>query len=286
MIARVGATSHGGHGANGVYAGHGGVHKVTVKGQVLRVAIRRGNSNQPPLLLMNGIGVNLELLEPFVNELDQEREVVRFDVPGIGGSPLPATPYTFPMLAHLVAGMLDQLGYKRVDVLGVSWGGALAQQFALQCPARCRRLILASTATGLTMIPGRPDVLARMMTPERYTEPNFLHEADPDISDEGLKKETEAVRMAAPALRAGFSAGYLYQMMASLGWTSLPWLWLIRQPTLILAGDEDPVVPPVNAKLMKSLIARSRLYIYKGGHMGILTHCKEIAHVVDQFLSA
>src|SRR5579863_6832616 len=112
---------------------------ITVRGQRLRVAIRKGDGTRTPLLLLNGIGVNLEVLQPFVNTLDPAIEVIRFDVPGVGGSPAPIIPYRFPVLAWLVSKMLDQLGYKQVDVLGVSWGGALAQQFAVQNPRRCRR---------------------------------------------------------------------------------------------------------------------------------------------------
>ena len=262
-----------------------GVRMITVNNQRLRVAIDPGNGSHNPLLLMNGIGVNLELFQPFVDTLDPAREVIRFDVPGIGGSPTPAMPYSLPSLAHLVAQMLDHLGYKQVDVLGVSWGGALAQQFALQHGSRCRRLILASTSTGLTMIPGRLDALARMATPQSYTEPSYLKEADPDLSSEELQSEYEIVREAAPALRLGGSHGYLYQLLAGVGWTSLPWLWLIRQPTLILAGNKDPIVPPINAKIMQRLIPRSKLYIFNGGHMGLLTHTKELAHIVEQFLT-
>jgi len=262
-----------------------GVRVITVNNQRLRVAIRPGNGSRNPLLLMNGIGVNLELLQVFVDALDPAREVIRFDVPGIGGSPSPAMPYTFLSLAHLVAQMLDHLGYTQVDVLGVSWGGALAQQFALQHSPRCRRLILASTSTGMTMIPGRLDALTRMATPRSYTEPSYLKEADPDLSSEGLQWESEVVREAAPALRLGGSRGYLYQLLAGMGWTSLPWLWLIRQPTLILAGNEDPILPPINAKIMQRLIPRAKLYIFSGGHMGLLTHTRELAHVVEQFLT-
>jgi len=79
-----------------------GVRVITVNNQRLRVAIRPGNGSRNPLLLMNGIGVNLELLQVFVDALDPAREVIRFDVPGIGGSPSPAMPYTFLSLAPLV----------------------------------------------------------------------------------------------------------------------------------------------------------------------------------------
>ena len=81
-------------------------------------------------------------------------------------------------------------------------------------------------------------------------------------------------------------AGYLYQLAAGAGWTSLPFLPLIRQPTLILSGDDDPLIPLVNARLMRSLIPRSQLHVYHGGHLGLVTEAAELAPVVDRFLTA
>src|SRR6266487_1815470 len=98
---------------------------IIIDRQRLRIAIRPGNGTRTPLLLMNGIGVNFEVLQPFVDALDPAIEVIRFDVPGTGGSPAPRIPYRFSAHARLVTKMLDQLGYQQVDVLGVSWGGAL-----------------------------------------------------------------------------------------------------------------------------------------------------------------
>src|SRR6266702_8336146 len=162
------------------------VRTVTVGGQQLRVAIRPG-PNEPgrpprhPLLLINGIGARLELLEPFVAALDPAVEVIRFDPPGVGGSPLPPGPYRFTGLCRLIAGMLTELGYDRVDVLGISWGGGVAQHFAAFQRARCRRLVLVSTATGMLMVPARPAVLARMITPRRYLDPGYLQRVAADL---------------------------------------------------------------------------------------------------------
>jgi len=140
-----------------------GTRTITVSGQRLRIAIRSGDGTRPPLLVMNGLGANLELLRPFVEALDPAIEVLCFDVPGVGGSPPPALPYRFVTLAWLVVRMLDQLGYAQVDVLGISWGGGLAQQFAVQHGTRCRRLVLGSTAMGALMVPGRPAGLAAVI---------------------------------------------------------------------------------------------------------------------------
>src|SRR6266550_5564742 len=164
---------------------------ITVGEQRLRIAIRSGNSTRTPLLLMNGFGVNFEVLQPFVDALNPAIEVMRFDVPGTGGSPAPLIPYRFSAHARLVAEMLDQLGYQQVDVLGVSWGGALAQQFALQYPRRCRRLILVSTGTGALMVPGRPSVLAKIATPRRYQDPAYLAHIAAAIYGGKVRKQPE-----------------------------------------------------------------------------------------------
>ena len=79
--------------------------------------------------------MRLEAFQPFVDALDPAIEVIRFDAPGVGGSQLPNLPYRFTTLALLLREMLHNLGHQQADVLGISWGGGLAQQFAL-----CKRV--------------------------------------------------------------------------------------------------------------------------------------------------
>ncbi len=264
-----------------------GTRTIIVDGQRLRVDIRPGNGTRTPLLLMNGFGVNFEVLQPFVDALDPAIEVIRFDVPGTGGSPAPLIPYRFSMHALLVTKMLDQLGYRRqVDALGVSWGGALAQQFAFQYFRRCRRLILVSTATGALMVPGRPWALAQMATPRRYQDPAYMAQNAGEIYGGKMRTRPELAHEFARTVRSGGLQGYLYQMLGGVGWTSVPWLPFLRQPTLILHGDDDPLVPLVNAKIMHRLIPHSKLYIFHDGHLGLGTSARELAQVVEQFLTA
>src|SRR5712691_3832006 len=150
------------------------VRTLTIRGRALRVAVREGNGQLPPLLLCNGIGASLELLQPFVDVLEPRRAIIRFDLPGVGGSPPPVLPYHMTMLAPMLAGLLDQLGHQQADVLGISWGGGLAQQFALRCPSRVRRLVLVATGTGALMVPAHPRVLLRMLTPRRYRDAGYV----------------------------------------------------------------------------------------------------------------
>ena len=259
---------------------------IIIDGQPLRIAIRSGEGTRTPLLLLNGMEINLEVLQPFVDALDPAIEVIRFDVPGTGGSPAPTIPYRFSALARLVAQMLNQLGYQQVDVLGVSWGGGLAQQFAYQYPERCRRLILVSTGTGALMVPGNPSALVKIATPRRYKDPARMAQIAGEIYGGKVRKQPELARKFAETAHAGSRLGYLYQLLGPAGWTSVPWLHRIRQPTLILHGDEDPLVPPVNAKIMHRLIPHSKLYIFHDGHLGLGTSAQELAQVIDQFLSA
>jgi poly(3-hydroxyalkanoate) depolymerase len=264
------------------------LRSIVVAGRQLRVAVRHGDGTRVPLLLFNGIGASLDLLQPFVDALDPALEVIRFDVPGVGGSPLPARPYRFTGLCRLTAQMLTTLGYdEAVDVLGISWGGGVAQHFALTARRRCRRLVLVSTATGAIMVPARPAVLVRMITPRRYLDPGHLQQVAPTLYGGTARDDPEFVSaMMHGQSRVGSPRGYLYQLAAGAGWTSLPFLPLLRQPTLILSGDDDPLIPLANAKLLRRLIPNARLHIYHGGHLSLVTEAAELAPAVDAFLTA
>jgi len=275
------------------------VELVAVRNRTLRIAVRSaqaaaGSPARPPLLLCNGIGGCLELLQPFVDALGPDREVIRFDLPGIGGSP-PSAPYHLTTLPWLVAGLLDVLGHRRADVLGISWGGGLAQQLAAACPLRVRRLVLVATGTGMLMVPARPKVLRHLLTPQRYRDPGYAVRMAAEIYGGTLRTHPDRARellhptapnpaVPNPAGPTGPRRGYYYQLLAGVGWTSIPWLAALDQPTLVLAGDDDPVVPLVNARLMHRLLRRSTLHIYPGGHLELIASPWMLAPLVEKFL--
>ncbi|HUB39573.1 MAG TPA: poly(3-hydroxyalkanoate) depolymerase [Streptosporangiaceae bacterium] len=271
-----------------------GLRTVAIGGQLVRVAVRPGRhrwrgkpASTPPLLLINGIGASLELLQPFVDELDPALEVIRFDVPGVGGSPLPATPYRFTGLCRLISQLLAELGHDSADVLGISWGGAVAQHFAAFQRTHCRKLVLVSTATGMIMVPAAPSVLARMATPRRYTDRGYLASVAGDLYGGSARTDPALVTAAMNEHnRVGSARGYLYQLAAGLGWTSVPFLPLLRQPTLVLSGDDDPIIPLANARLMRALIPDAQLRVFHGGHLGLVTEAPQLAPVVSEFLAA
>jgi poly(3-hydroxyalkanoate) depolymerase len=260
---------------------------LTVGGRSLRVSVREGTPGWPPLLLCNGIGVSLELFQPFVDVLDSRRPVIRFDLPGVGGSPGPVRPYHLTTLPSLLAGLLDQLGYQEADVLGISWGGALAQQFALSRPGRVRRLVLVATAPGVIMVPASPSVLLRMLSPRRHRDPDFAARVAGELYGGSARENPIVARdLLHATTRLGPAWGYYYQLLAAAGWTSLPFLPRLRTPTLILAGDDDPIIPVVNARIMHRLIPDSALHVYSGGHLELAADAGRLAAVVQAFLNA
>jgi poly(3-hydroxyalkanoate) depolymerase len=206
---------------------------VDLDGQTIRTAVRPGKPHLTPLLIFNGIGANLELVFPFVEALDPDLEVIAFDVPGRRLVDA-RHPYRFPGLAKLTARMLDYLDYGQVNVIGVSWGGALAQQFAHDYPERCKKLVLAATAAGAVMVPGKPKVLWMMASPRRYIQPSHVIRIAPMIYGGAFRRDPDLACTTPPrcARRASWattgscspgSAG-----PASTGCTrssSRPWYW-------------------------------------------------------------
>jgi poly(3-hydroxyalkanoate) depolymerase len=262
------------------------VRYLDVDGVRLRVAIR--GTGQPLLLLM-GIGGNLEMWEPFEAALDSRAvQTITVDAPGTGGSTGYPLPRRMPGLARTMDAMLGALGYSSVDALGVSFGGVLAQQLAHQAPGRIRRLVLAATGPGLGGVPGSPRVLWRMATPRRYRQPDYFRRIAGDIYGGEARRDPDTALHGSLArfTRPPSLGGYLSQVYAITGWTSIPWLHRLRQPTLVLAGDDDPIVPLVNGYLLGRLIPGARLHVIRGGgHLFILERPTETARLVTTFLA-
>jgi poly(3-hydroxyalkanoate) depolymerase len=256
---------------------------MSVGGQELMVAVKRGRESRPPLLLFNGIGANWQLAKPFLEALTETTAII-FDIPGIGGSPLPKRPYRPSGMARLGARLVSDLGYDKVDIAGVSWGGGIAQQFAYQYPQLCRRLVLCATSPGAIMVPGSPQAILRMATPRRYLDKDYMRKIAPDLYGGAFRKDPSMIGRHAEAMFGPRGMGYVYQLLAMVGWTSLPWLSAVRQPTLILMGRDDPLVPVANGHILARLIPNSRLEVIDDGHLFIVAQPVETARRIEPFL--
>ena len=253
-----------------------------VGGRTLRVARWRWNqpSEHLPILFFNGIGANIEAVAPLAEALT-ERPFIMFDMPGVGGSPEPLVPYNPFTMSWIANQLLKRFGAPMVDVMGISWGGAMAQNFTLQHPSHVRRLVLAATTAGMIMVPGNPAALTKMANPRRYVDAAFMEEHFRTLYG-GLTggKAEHISRLTPPTPR-----GYVYQLLCMLGWTSVPALPFLKKETLIMMGDEDQIVPPINGRMLESLIPNSRLEIFEnGGHLFMLTHREQTISSLRGFL--
>lgn len=254
-----------------------------VGNQKLRTAVwtgvDKGVGKRTPLLFFNGIGANLEIAQAFADHFTG-RDIITFDMPGIGGSPDPKIPYRPWWAAKAAKEILLKHGYDKVDVLGVSWGGGMAQQFAFQYKKMTNRLILCATSPGTIMVPGNIRALSKMASPKRYINKDYLAEHFETLygdSEEGLGMFAE--HMVPPSLK-----GYLFQLMAMAGWSSLPFLRRLRVPTLIIAGDRDHIVPLANAHILKFMIKGSKMHEFKdAGHLFLLTKRDESIQIIRDF---
>jgi len=253
-----------------------------VDGRTLRVAVWRASkaSHKLPILFFNGIGANIEAMAPMAELLD-DRDFLTFDMPGIGGSPDPVVPYNAILMSRIAALLLDRFNMPIVDVMGVSWGGAMAQQFALQNGDRTNKLILVATSAGMLMVPGNPASLVKMADPRRYIDPDFMAKHFKTLYGGMVGNKSEHINRLKPPSKTG----YFYQLMAMMGWTSAPFLPFLKTETLIMMGDDDQIVPLANGKFLNFLIPNSELFVVKdGGHLFLLSHVEESIAAIRAFL--
>ncbi|MBC7246390.1 MAG: alpha/beta fold hydrolase [Actinobacteria bacterium] len=250
-----------------------------------------GDRSREPLLLIMGLSGNADWWDPLLLELLSQRfHVVTFDNRGAGRSGKPSGPYSIAQMAEDAAGLMDHLGWASAHVLGMSMGGMIAQELALQYPDRVRKLVLLVTTCG-----GREHVqpgqeVLKMLLPEegmnleRMAEttlkllfPQSFIDANP-VAAEEMKR---AVLRAPIPTRC-----FLAQFNAIVTWSDFPRLKDIRQETLIITGSEDILVPPENSRILAREIPNSRLLEFPGGGHGLIGQFpREVAEEVIAFLA-
>jgi len=253
--------------------------QLSIRGLRIHAQIR---GEGEPLLLFSGIWGEAGLWEQLLPYLDGF-QTIAFDPPGIGRSQMPIFPLTMWGLAGFGAAVLDELGVQSAHVLGASFGGAVAQQMAFSYPSRVRRLVLASTSFGGFAKPGSPQAFWHFIHPGSY-HPERLAKVAGAMFGGRLRTEPEILR-SMHIRRPTDPVAALYRMAPLFGWTSLPWLWAIGQPALVIAGDDDPVTPLVNHRIIASLMPRARLHTVRGGgHLVLLDSAAQIGPLIASFL--
>jgi len=252
------------------------LREVQVGRQSVPVSIREVDSEAPPLLMLSGVGTEYERWGRTRELLN--RTTVAFDVRTghLGQRPSMRT------FAKFVANLLVSLDMPKIDVTGLSWGGMAAQQLVHDFPERFRRMVLVSTTPGFMAVPARPSAMRALMSPHRDAArmPELIRDlySGDFVYNPGLADELGLVRPIDEAT-------YRRQLMAIFGWTSVLWLPTVRNETLLLHADNDPLCPYVNAPLMRRLIPGSSLTkVAGGGHLFVLTRPEESARLINDFL--
>jgi poly(3-hydroxyalkanoate) depolymerase len=241
----------------------------------------------PPLLVTSGIGASLELVQQFRDALPG-RSTIAWDAPGAGASDVPRSWPSLRRVASYAVALLDELGLEQADVMGISWGGLVSQELARRYPERVRRLVVASTGTGWTSVPGDPRVLPILLGPRRYSSPRYLEQVGAKLYGGDVRRDPEILRRQGMVrlLHPPTTAGYWWQLMATAGWTSVHWLHRLPHRTLVLAADDDPISHLANGWLIARLLPRARLAVVEqGGHLFAITRPEETARLVEEFLT-
>ena len=241
-----------------------------------------------PLLLIGGLGGNTEMWAPFAAQFPTRR-LITFDAPGCGRSSTPLYPVTIASLADLAAAVLDHCGAPSADVVGFSYGGIVAQQLAYNHPTRVRRLVLAATHCGIGCVPGSASALMELATTLRFYSPSHFDRVAATCYG-GVTGRNPAARrqgMAARHRRPPTPYGYTLQFLGMAGWSSLPFLGLIPHETLVISGDDDPLVPMANSEMLAKHIPNARLEIVEhGGHLLLWDDAQNLGQRVGRFVNA
>lgn len=240
-----------------------------------------------PILLIMGLGYPLSLWHRTRPVLAQRYRTIAFDNRGVGLSDTPAGPYSIATMASDAAAILDAAGVSDAHVFSVSMGGMIAQEFALQYPARTRSLILGCTS------PGGPSsvraeskvadiLMVRGMTLEQAREAILPYIYDPATPPEKIEEDLSLRRRWLPSIE-----GYTAQLQGILAWECYSRIAQITAPTLVIHGKSDALVPPGNGELIAQRIPGARLVLLEQASHLFLTDQTQAAHrEILEFLSS
>jgi pimeloyl-ACP methyl ester carboxylesterase len=225
-----------------------------------------------PLVLIMGLRRNAEWWRYQIPTLSQSFQVVVFDNRGAGRSDKPDMAYSIGLFAEDTKELMIALGIQRAHILGISMGGYIAQELAIRYPEGVRSLILGCTGPGGSR--------AVVMTPERLAKftaiqglsPEQILRKDLDIyfSQQFIDTNPDKIKQFIEISLRYYqpTEAFQRQFQACIAHDTVDRLQVIRQPTLILSGDDDPLVPPENSKILKELIPQGELLFFPNGR-----HC-------------
>lgn len=227
----------------------------------VRIYWEEGGSGDPLLMIM-GLGFSMVMWRDLRQVLSGRFRVILLDNRGVGRSGVPLVPFPMASMAQDAACVMDAAGVRSAHVLGMSMGGMIAQELALNFPDRVRKLVLGCTSCGgPNSIRADPQVL-RVLSPRPFASRKARMEKlvpfiyDPQTPRERIEADLEVVRRNMPPL-----LGYLGQLYAIMTWDAYDRIPMIKSPTLVIHGLTDQLVPAGNAGILASRIPDAKLVL-------------------------
>jgi 3-oxoadipate enol-lactonase len=240
-----------------------------------------------PVLLIMGLAYPSQMWYRTRPLLASRYRTLVLDNRGIGQSDVPPGPYPIALMASDVKVVMDAAGIESAHVFGVSMGGMIAQEFALQYPARVRSLILGCTAAGgPTAVRAEPEAIQMLMRREKMSPEQAAEASVPFVYDPATPRERidEDVAIRRPWFPS--AAGYAAQLQGILGWEAYSRINQIVAPTLVIHGESDRLIPPGNASLIAERIPVAKLVMIPHASHLFLTDQTEVSHhAILQFLN-
>jgi len=263
---------------------NGQYQMLLVGGTTLRVFTKDLDRAGVPMVICNGLGQSIEILYPLMHEFP-DHPIIAYDAAGVGHSEVPRDATMIPEHAVMLSEILDQLEVAQFDVMGISWGGTVAQQIARDLPDRVRKLVLSVTsAGGLGSWWGSPVALAEIMFPMRYMNKAYGNFIGPFMYGGEAILNPELFRnYSKHAVRPTYK-GYAAQVQAMSSWTSVSWLGELTAPTQIIGGAQDTLIPIANQMLLAALLPRAEFKVFNAGHLLMYSRRAQIAEMVKGFL--
>jgi 3-oxoadipate enol-lactonase len=258
-----------------------------VENQGVKIYWDERGSGEPVLLIM-GLSYPSYMWHRSRPVLATRYRTIALDNRGVGQSDVPAGPYTMAQMASDAVAVLDATGVERAYVIGVSMGGMIAQEFALQYPGRVRSLILACTAAGgPTAVQAEPAALQVLMSRANMTPDEAIEAIIPFIYHPATSRKLIDEDMAIRRKWYPETAGYMGQLQAIFGWEAYSRLEKIQAATLVIHGDADRLVPAANGKLIAGKIAGAKFAeIARASHIFDTDQPEASQRAILEFLDA
>jgi 3-oxoadipate enol-lactonase len=243
-----------------------------------------GPEDAPTLLLGGSLGTTLAMWDPQVPDLSRARRVIRFEHRGHGGSPVPRGPYSIDELGADVLALMDRLGIERASYCGLSIGGMVGQWLGINAPGRIEKLILICTSAHLPQgasyrdraaavrEAGTPAVVADAVLSRWFTEPY-------------TQRHPEVVARYRAMISAIDPEGYAGCCEAIAAMDLREGLDRISAPTLVIAGGQDPAIPPEQGQAIADAVAGAAFHVLDpGAHLASVERAADVTWLIAAHL--